>query len=102
MNIFSTTTLWALVSHHSSENKSQLIEKSYRLHLPLSTIELHCSIADLSGHSPQTQINTWTFLLSLFVEMSLAKPAVKEFPLKFNSKTKQLVNACQLLRVIPQ
>lgn len=90
MDIFSTATLWALVSHPSSENKSHLIEKNCRLHLPLSTIELHCSIADLSGHSPQTQINAWTFMLSLFVEISLAKPAVKEFPLNLIQKQNSL------------
>lgn len=39
--------------------------------------------------------------LTLFVEMSLIKPTVEEFPLKFNSKVKQFVIAFQLLKVIP-
>lgn len=83
------------------QTKEPVVEKNYRLPLLLSTIELHCSVTDLSGHLPQTQINTWASLLALFVEMSHVKPAVEDFPLKVNSKAKQLVTAFQLLRVIP-
>lgn len=100
MHIFATVHSMA-ISHQSSENKSQLIQKNYRLHLLLSTIELHCLVTDLSDHLPQTQINAWAFLLFLFVEKSLTKPAMGKFPLKFNSKARQLVNAFQLLWVIP-
>lgn len=83
------------------QTKEPVVEKNYRLHLLLSTTELHCSVTDLSGCFPQTRINTWASLVTLFVEVSLVKPTAEEFPLKFNSKVKQFVIAFQLLKVIP-
>ena len=75
MHIFSTVHSMG-IGQQSSEHKSQLIEKTYRLHLPPGTMELRCAVTDLSDHFPQTQVNAWAFLLSLGVEMSLTKPAM--------------------------
>lgn len=83
------STMWALCSPHSSDNRASFGGK-----LQITSASgynwIRCSITDLSGLLPQSHMNVWASVFCPFLGMPLAKAAVKEFPPEFNSKAKQL------------